>query len=208
MKKYAQKVRTWLAQQIEPLGFRQRVFLAVVSLLLPAFLYLYFYFLPSYRHLQSMDRRIVQLQKEIQKYRVLASQKSYLEAKIRQRKIFFKRLVYILPNEREIPDLLSRVSERAKQSGLQVLSFTPRSEIRQNYYNVIPVTLELSGDFPELVYFWEDVEHLPRIITLASMNIQLKSGRNQQYYLFVHSTFNTYRYTGTPLQKTKKRARR
>ncbi|WP_297057007.1 type 4a pilus biogenesis protein PilO [Thermosulfurimonas sp.] len=208
MKKYAQKIRTWLAQQIEPLGFRQRVFLAVVSLLLPTFLYLYFYFLPSYRRLQSMDRQIAQLQKEIQKYRVLASQKSYLEAKIRQRKIFFKRLVYILPNEREIPDLLSRVSERAKQSGLQVLSFTPKPEIRQNYYNVIPVTLELSGDFPELVYFWEDVEHLPRIITLASMNIQLKSGRNQQYNLFVHSTFNTYRYTGTPLKKTQKRARR
>ncbi len=206
MFKILNKIKIWFVSQIEPLSFRQRVILAILSLFLPLFLYTYWYLRPSYYKIEKLSKDILQLKKEIAKYQKLVKQKPVLEAKLARRKIFFKKLVYTLPNEKEIPELLSKVSEKAKQSGLEVVSFTPRQEIVQNYYNIIPFNIELIGTFGQLVLFLEKVEHLPRIITLNSMNVQMKENPNGKFSLSAKCVFHTFRYTGKAIsQRTKKR---
>lgn len=206
MAKALSGLKVWFAKQIEPLSFKQRFVLAVLSLFLPLFLYTYWFLIPAYHKIETLSKDISRLKKEILEYQSLAKQKPILEAKLVKRRIFFKKLVYTLPNEKEIPELLSKVSEQAKQSGLEVISFTPRSEIVQNYYNIIPFNIELTGDFGELVLFLEKVEHLPRIITLNSMDVQMRENRSQKFYLSTKCVFYTYRYTGKAVsQRTKKK---
>jgi len=205
MRQYFTKLKSWLNKQIEPLDFRQRVILAIISISLPLFLYVYWFLFPSIEQIKLISEENEKLRQEIVSYRKLARQKPLLEAKLARRKVFFKKLVYILPNEKEIPELLSRVSEQAKNSGLDVVSFAPRSEIVQNYYNIIPFSLELRGSFSEFILFWEKVEHLPRIITLNSMSLQMREGKAEKFYLSAKCVFHTYRYTGKPITKRKRK---
>jgi len=205
MRDYFYKLKSWFVKQIEPLDFRQRFILAIISIILPVFVYVYWFVIPSVKKIENLTKENDKLRKEIAKYQKISKQKPLLEAKLAKRKIFFKKLVYTLPNEKEIPELLSRVSEQAKHSGLEVVSFTPQPEIAHDYYNTIPFGIELKGTFEELVLFWEKVEHLPRIITLNSMDLQMREGEAEKFYLSARCVFHTYRYTGKVINKRKKR---
>jgi len=188
-------LKVWFNTQLESLSFQQKCLLAILSLLLPSFLYCYWYFIPKYKYIKGLRREIMQLKEEISKYKKLALQKTLLEKKLQRRKIFLKKIVVILPSEKEIPELLSNISEQAKRSGLEVISFTPRREIPQDYYNIIPFDIEVKGDFQQLVLFLDKVERLMRIITLNNIFININEAKNN-IDLYAKCTFHTYRYTG------------
>ncbi|WP_161939461.1 type 4a pilus biogenesis protein PilO [Thermosulfurimonas dismutans] len=188
-------LKMWFGKQLESLSFQQKCLLAILSLLLPSFLYGYWYFVPKYKNIKGLRREIIQLKEEISKYKKLALQKTLLEKKLQRRKIFLKKIIVTLPSEKEIPELLSNVSEQAKRSGLEVISFTPRREIPQDYYNIIPFDIEVKGDFQQLVLFLDKVERLLRIITLNNIYVNIGEVKNN-INLYSKCTFYTYRYTG------------
>ncbi len=201
-------IKEWFQRQLEPLTFRQKCILAILSLVLPLGAYIYLYVLPAYQEIGSLQREIVKLRKEIAKYKEIAAQKEFLEKKIAARKIFLKKLIFTLPTEKEIPELLSNVSEQAKRSGLTVISFKPQGELRRNYYNIIPFEIRVKGDFQQLVLFLDKVAHLPRIITLNDLNIQMKQDKEGRLSLEANCRFHTYRYTGKKMAAEGKKARK
>ena len=218
-KKIFQRIRArfqdFIREKIEPLPRSQKIILALMSLLLPVFLYLYFFVRPTYYKINTLRAEIARLKKEVQKYRRMAQERPLLEKKLASRKLFLRRLVATLPTEKEIPGLLRSVSAEAQNSKLDVISFSPRpQEIPQNYYNRIDFTVEVKGEFPALVSFLDKVLHLPRIIRIQSLEINLRQRRGgkgetaPEPILYARCNFSTYRYTGKPLEKKPKKGRR
>jgi len=195
------KLKTWIEQQLKSIGKKEKVFLCIISLFLPVFLYSYWYFWPKYRKIEELSIEIVNLKEEINKYKKLSQKKILLEKKLKERKIFLKKIIAILPNERELPELLSNVSEKAIRSGLEVISFTPRKEIVRNYYNIIPFDIEVKGGFQELILFLDKIESLTRIITLNNLFIKISKAKDG-VSLYSKCTFYTYRYTGKNLNSS------
>ena len=197
------KIKTWLAYQLENLSFRQKVFVAIMSLALPLIAYGYWYLYPQYLKIESLKKELIQLKKEISKYKKMTAQKVLLEKKLKEREKFLKRLVVTLPSEKEIPELLSSVSDKAEKSGLEVISFTPKGEVAKNYYKIIPFVMEVRGSFEELVFFLDQVSILPRIIAFNTLDISLKESKGTTY-LSSKCIFHTYRYTGKTSSGKKK----
>ncbi|RUM89837.1 MAG: hypothetical protein DSZ24_00180 [Thermodesulfatator sp.] len=209
IKEHIQKVSDWFKSQIEPLPRRQKILLAIISLFLPLFLYIYFFLLPTYHKIDEIKRDIANLQKEIARYQKLASKRAFLKKKIAQRERFLKKVATILPTQKEIPGLLRSVSSQAKDSGLNVISFFPNSrEVVRNYYNEIHFRVELMGEFSALVSFLERALHLPRIITIDSLDLKLREDKvHKKPLLYSVCQFATYRYTGKVLSSSKGRKR-
>ena len=83
-----------------------------------------------------------------------------------------KRAVAQLPDKKEIADLLSSISAKALQSGLDVLLFRPRAETYQEFYAEIPVDITVKGNFHNTVSFFDEVGRLHRLINIDNIGFK------------------------------------
>ena len=59
-----------------------------------------------------------------------------------------KRISTILPETREIPELLKGISNLGQQNGLEFLLFKPEKENPREFVSEIPVKVNLKGPLP------------------------------------------------------------
>lgn len=76
-----------------------------------------------------------------------------------------------LPDQREIPDLLSAVSARARDAGLEVTTFQPRPEVKRDFYAEVPVAISVEGTYHQLATFFDDVGRMERIVNISGIEV-------------------------------------
>jgi type IV pilus assembly protein PilO len=84
-----------------------------------------------------------------------------------------------LPNKREIPDLLKAISNKARESGLEILLFRPRAENYQDFYAEVPVDITVKGSFHSVVSFFDDVGRLDRLVNINNIGFKSKVAGDQ-----------------------------
>ncbi len=165
---------------------------AIVALVLGAF-----YFVV----IKGKDEQIVKLradlakiQKEVEDNRRYAQKLNMMKAKIKKLEVALKKASKQLPTEKQIPELLEQVSNIGTQSGLEFTKFKPRGEVRKEYYSEVPVNLQITGRFHNLLVFFDEIAHMKRIVTLN--NIKMRSGSRKTGYtnLTVDCVATTYRF--------------
>jgi type IV pilus assembly protein PilO len=82
------------------------------------------------------------------------------------------RLRAVLPDERDVADLLRRVQGMATQSSLTILQFTPQSISKKSMYVEWPIGLKLEGSYHDLGLFLERVSKFPRIINVSNLKVK------------------------------------
>lgn len=99
-----------------------------------------------------------------------------------------------LPDKKEIPELLASISNKARESGLDILLFRPRAESPQDFYAEIPVDVVVRGEFHNMVGFFDEVGRLSRLVNIN--NIEMKSPKiNQEQVVVDTSTLvTTFRF--------------
>ena len=118
------------------------------------------------------------LQDELNKLQVKhAEQKKVLEnlPKFRKEneelKVKFKELLKLLPDTKEIPSLLTSISNLAQDCGLEILLFQPKNEVSRGFYADIPVEMQVLGDYHNIGHFFDKVSKLKRIVNIADLEI-------------------------------------
>ena len=81
----------------------------------------------------------------------------------------------VLPEERDVADLLRRVQATATQSNLTILGFTPQAVATRELHVEWPIGLQLEGTYHDLGAFLERISNFPRIINVGEITI-LASG--------------------------------
>ena len=198
MKALWEKLKNWEKTATN----REKFLIVFVSILVPLFLFYKFYYVPTKEKINVLREEVKKLDLEIQKYEDMARKTTILEAQMRQRQEFLERVKEILPSEKEIPDILRQISDLAKEHNLEVITFEPEKEIPQDYYNIIPLKMEIQGRFSNVLNFLNSIENLQRLIALSNVKFQVK--KNQ---LDAVVTFHTYKYTGAPLEKKEEKAK-
>jgi type IV pilus assembly protein PilO len=84
------------------------------------------------------------------------------------------RLKVILPEERDVADLLRRVQAVATESNLTILGFTPRAIATRELHAEWPIGLQLEGTYHDLGTFLERISKFPRIINVSTIAINAK----------------------------------
>ena len=178
---------------------REKFLVIFVSILVPIFLFYQFYYTQAKEKIDTLSEEIKKLDLEIKRYEKLATKIELLEIQKKQRQEFLNRVKKILPSQKEIPDILKRISDVAKENNLEVITFKPGKEIPQNYYQIIPINMEIEGRFNNVIKFLNDIESLQRLIVLNNVKFRMKNN-----CLNAMVTFYTFKYTGIPLKEKKK----
>lgn len=88
-----------------------------------------------------------------------------------------ERLRTVLPEERDVAELLRRVQAMATQSNLTIRGFSPQAVTRQQLHAEWPIGLQLEGTYHDLGAFLERISKFPRIINVSNLRIRARDAQ-------------------------------
>lgn len=153
--------------------------LGVVVVYLISFVVFYFLFLiPEQEEQEALKKQISQLEFDLEEKKKLVGDLAEYKREVEKLDQDLQRALKLLPDRAEIPSLLQKISSLAKKSNLEILSFTPLKENRQNFYAKVPVDLRLSGSFMEVTHFFDAIGKLSRIVNIDNYAMSIIGAKN------------------------------
>ena len=178
------------------LGLPQQQKLAALGVLILLILGLDYFFLYSPR-----SDEISKLAQEIENGRVERDKKKREVAnipKLKQQMVELdarlKEAVAQLPDRKEIPDLLSTISSKVKEAGLEILVFRPRGENLQEFYAEIPVDIVVRGGFHNVVTFFDEVGRMSRLVNISNIELRNPKASGDLMVMEGSSLATTFRF--------------
>ena len=80
----------------------------------------------------------------------------------------------MLPEEKDVADILRRIQGLATQSNLAIQRFTPQPTVQQTLYAEVPYRLQAEGTYHDLGLFFDRISKFPRIINVSEISIKAK----------------------------------
>ena len=90
--------------------------------------------------------------------------------------------------------LLSDINQSGLGRSLQFETFKPGQVAVKDYYAELPITLRLSGQYPDMGSFAADIANLSRIVTLNNIAITSQNAKDGRSALVMDATAKTFRY--------------
>ena len=172
----------------------QKIALLAVVLLLVGGLYYTSLFSPGMDEIARLNDSVETARNEKTKKQVQAANLPRLQKELRELDAKLKQAVAQLPNKKEMADLLSNISTKAQQSGLEVLLFRPRAENYQEFYAEVPVDITVKGNFQSVISFFDEVGQLHRLINIESIGFKNPTIAGDQVILETSSVATAFRF--------------
>jgi type IV pilus assembly protein PilO len=156
--------------------------------------YAYLMFLPARAERSAAREQQLRLQRRLAEVRAVAGNEAQVKEEIAELEVKLKEALRQLPNDKELPGLLTDVSSLGKNAGLDFRSFRPNDEIPKEFYAEVPIDLEFSGRFHDIARFFDEVSRLPRIVNMGELDVQIGRETPDQTYLKVVGKATTFRF--------------
>jgi len=117
-----------------------------------------------------------------------------LQRDLKQLDMELKKAVAQLPNQKQIAALLTNISAKAQQAGLDVILFRPRAENYQEFYAEVPVDITVKGNFQNTVGFFDEVGRLSRLINIDNIGFKNPTIAGDSVVLETTSVATAFRF--------------
>jgi len=154
----------------------------------------FFLYSPQSLTISQLTENIGKMQQERDKKKQLVANLPRLEQQLKELDGRLRQAVAQLPDQKEIPDLLSNISSKARESGLEIMIFRPRAENPQDFYSEIPVDVVVRGGFHELVAFFDEVGRLNRLVNIRNIEIRNPKVQGERVSLDATTLATTFRF--------------
>ena len=84
----------------------------------------------------------------------------------------------LLPEQREITNVLQGLQDTANSSRLIVMRFSPRDDTTQDSIMAKPVEVEVDSNFTNLRAFFDKMAKLPRIVSITDFKLNQLEKQN------------------------------
>jgi len=121
-------INAFLDEKVAALKAPHKLGIALVLLLLPCVVFYFFSYSPKSKEIESLEATRAGLAAEVSKVEKAAGEIEKHRAEMKETEIMFAEASKLLPQEQEIPSLLTSISDLGQQSGLDFLSFIPKVE--------------------------------------------------------------------------------
>jgi type IV pilus assembly protein PilO len=134
----------------------------------------FYYFVlyqPQMKTLKAEQDKLADLTKQIQENKKIADNLPKYKKDFEQLKADLDSALTELPNQKEIPSLLTSITSKGKDAGLDFLVFRPKPEEPKDFYSAVPVDIVVSGSYYNVANFFVAVGNLPRIVNISNVNV-------------------------------------
>lgn len=149
---------------------------------------------PKMNELKDLQGRLDGLRSQIQETQKIANNLPRYKAEYAQLQKELESALTELPNQKEIPTLLTSITSAGKAAGLDFLTFRPKPEVPKDFYAEVPVDIVVSGPYQSVGNFFVAVGNLPRIVNMNNVAFADVKSDKGQVQLKVTSMATTFRF--------------
>lgn len=202
---------TEFTNKIAKLPLLHRVALAILGIVLIFGIFWQFIYSDLSIKKTELEEELEQTESKIYSQQKIARDLPKYQAEVKEKDEKLANILRELPDKKEIEGFLRSISLLAIDTGLEVLSFIPQAEQKQQFFAHVPVMMSLEGTFHQLVTFFDEVAHLPRIVNISDIAVQITSTSSEEIVLEVNCKATAFRYLDEgerPVEEDNKKKKR
>ncbi len=144
----------------------------------------------------ALHEQISQLQAKNEAARVATQRINEFRALYASKAEEYEELKVLLPEQREITNVLQGLQDTANSSRMTVMRFAPRDDTQADSIMAKPVEIEVNSNFANLRAFFESMAKLPRIVSITDFKINQLEKQTEAKTL--HAQFLLTAYYAAP----------
>jgi type IV pilus assembly protein PilO len=117
------------------------------------------------------NEEVAALQAKNEAARVATQRINEFRALYASKAVEYEELKVLLPEQREITNVLQGLQDNARDSRMTVMRFSPRDDTQQDVIMAKPVEIEVDSNFNNLREFYDKMAKLPRIVSISDFKI-------------------------------------
>jgi type IV pilus assembly protein PilO len=176
------------------------VFLAVSVALVGAFYQ--WWAVPVRAEMAERQKKLAGMRVDINRGLATARQLPEFRRQVAQYEARLESLRAVLPEQKDVGDLLRRIQTLATQSNLQIKGFKPAPIVTKQMHAEWPISLELDGTYHNLGRFFDQVGKFSRIINVSNIRIKAKDKPTAESTIAAECVATTFVLFETPAQGT------
>jgi type IV pilus assembly protein PilO len=161
-------------------------------------LFYYFWYSDALEREQQKKARLETLQKEIRALEVTAAKLQEFQREVQLLEAKLETLKRILPPEKEMPDLMRRVQYLCSQSNLSIKRFTPAPVVTRDFYQEVPINIDVEGTYHNLGAFFDRISRLSRLVNMGSIKVRAQTDPTASNTIQATAVATTYVYVDAP----------
>ncbi len=178
----------------------QRALIVVVSYALCIGGFVWFSYMPKMEGIDRMSTELATLEKDIERATKKAKRLPEMRKKRKEINTRYRAALKTLPEQSEIPTLLTNISTAGIESGLQFISFKPGRESVVGFYAEIPIYMTVRGDYHKVSVFFDKISRMSRIVNVKDISVSPQN-TNKGLVLNTACRAVTYRFVKTAKAK-------
>ncbi|MDO9514623.1 MAG: type 4a pilus biogenesis protein PilO [Syntrophales bacterium] len=186
-------------EDIQRLSGAKKLMIFVGVLLLLGYFYWFYFLQPAFESKTKLRGDLETINTQIVTRQRVVAQIERHKQDIVALKEDLKIILAKLPEQKEIPHLLTSVSEAGRDAGLDFILFEPMPPVPKEFYAEIPVRIVVTGRYNDIAVFFDSVARLPRIATITDVLIKkgtekdaggglLSAACSMKIYMFLEET--------------------
>jgi len=181
-------------KKVDQRSLRARIMVVALTVAMLVGLFAYFIYLPKSKESTRLEQQIGDLERQLFVAKARAAQVKKAKTELAEVESAFEEALGLLPDKREIPNLLRTITQMGKDSSLEFLLFKPEKEVMKDFYLEIPVSIEVRGTFWNVAAFFHRVGGMRRIVNV--INVSMRPEQDFSTTLKMTCTAVTYRFKG------------
>ena len=163
---------------IQRLSGGKKLMILLGVLLLLSYFYWFYFFQPAFERKTQLVGDLETIGRQIAMRQQVAGQIEQHKKEIAALEENLETILAKLPEQKEIPRLLTSVSEAGRSAGLDFILFEPMAPVPKEFYAEIPVRIAVTGRYNDIAVFFDSVAHLPRIATITDVEIKKRAEKD------------------------------
>ena len=157
-----------------------------------------YYFITSETRVQiaTLNDQIAQLQSKNQAAQIATQRINEFRSLYASKTAEYDELKVLLPEAREITNVLQGLQDTARESRLIVMRFSPRDDAQEDAIMAKPIEIEVDSNFNNLRDFFDKMAKLQRIVSISDFS--LKQLDKQSGDRTLHAQFLLKAYYAAP----------
>lgn len=147
---------------------------------------------PQRADLATKQTKLTALEGDLTKARAVAARLPQAQKDVKALTAALQETQAVIPDEKDPQDVLRNLHELASESLLDIATFKPKPVATKAQYTEWPIELGIEGSYHDLGRFFDRIASMPRLISVADLQIKTKSkptGRGTVAVSCVATTF-------------------
>jgi type IV pilus assembly protein PilO len=162
---------------LNKLSWYVQILLFVVLSAVGIYAFQYLYADTKEQELAAKQSELDQVRARVTKGNLIAQQLPMFQAEVIKLEQRLAGLKQVLPEQRDVGDMLRRIQTLAAQSSLNVKTYRPQAVTNKELHAEWPMMIEFDGTYHDLGLFFDRVSKVPRIINISGIAIKGKSAQ-------------------------------